>query len=177
VSHDPTKAELQAELERLHKLLDRLKSCLMRVGADGKLLAVNDAAVDLLGGGELSHVLGTNFVAYVRDDGGTLWSDFVRHVSESGAGSLECEIDDLGGTRRTLMLLGVAVSDHPDGIASMLVTVRDITTARRLEASLQEYEGARKQLSETFDPLGRTLSDSMDFATLISQILRKQPLR
>ena len=173
--HDPTKAEPQAELERLHKLLDRLKSCLIRVTPDGKLLAVNDAAVDLLGGRELAQVLGTNFLDYLRDGGAALWRDFVQHVSDTGAGSLECEIDDLGGTRRMIMLLGVVITDHPDGIASMLVTVRDVTTAKKLEASLLEHEGARRQLSETFDQLARSLSDSMDSATLISQVLRKQP--
>jgi PAS domain-containing protein len=139
------------EIERLQALLDTLPSCLMRVGADGTLLAVSDSALDLLGCRELAAVLGTNFVDRIRGDAAQLWADFVQRVFDGGSGSAECEMEDAHGVARVVVLLGTALAHHPDGVSSLLVTVRDISTARRLEASLQEQEGVRRAMQAALD--------------------------
>jgi hypothetical protein len=151
-----------AEIERLHRLLDKQPSCLMRAGIDGTLLAVSDTTVVLLGGQALAQVLGTNFVDRLRGDA-QAWADFVHRVNEGGSGSAEFEMDDLRGGHRTVTLLGAAAPDHPDGLASLLVAVRATATARRLETSLQEQEGAR-----------RSLQASLDEATATMQALRER---
>jgi hypothetical protein len=148
-----------AELDRLHTLLDKQPSCLMRVAIDGMLLAVSDAALVLLGGSELAQMLGTNLVDRIHGDSGTLWTDFVDRVCQSGSGSVECELDDLRGARRTVMLLSIAVSDHPDGLASLLVSVRDMSAARRLETSLEEQEGIRRALQASLDKASTTVKE------------------
>ena len=170
----PTTAELLAEIERLRTLLDKAPSCLMRVGLDGTLLAVTDVALDLLGGRTLADVLGKNFVAFLRGaDSAPLWAGFVQRVTEGGSGSAECEMQDLAGNHRDVMLLGGKIDQHPDGVASLLVVVRDLTTARKLEASLLEHEGVRRQLIASFAQMGQSLGDAMDAATLINQVLKK----
>lgn len=170
----PTTAELLAEIERLRALLDKAPSCLMRVGSDGTLLAVSDVALDLLGARTLAEALGKSFVTFLRGaDPDPLWADFVHRVGEGGSGSAECEMEDLSGTRRDVMLLGSKIEQHPDGVASILVVVRDITTARKLEASLLEHEGMRRQLIQSFAQMGESLGDAMDAATLINQLLKK----
>jgi hypothetical protein len=128
-------------------MLEQQPSCLMRIGTDGTLLAASDAAVTLLGASELVQVLDTNLVERIRSDApGDVWGDFTTRVFSGGSASAECEIDDLGGARRSVILLGVALPDHPDGVASLLVTVRDVSTARGLEASLHEQEDLRRSV-------------------------------
>jgi hypothetical protein len=140
-----------AEVERLRALLEKQPSCLLRVGTDGKLLAVSDVALRLLGANDLAQVLDTNFVERLQGDGAGVWADFVHRVSHSGSGSAECEMTDLTGARRAVTLLGVALPNHPDGLGSMLIAVRDVSTARRLEASLQEQEGLRRSVQAALD--------------------------
>jgi PAS domain-containing protein len=154
--------DLAAEVERLHALLDQQPSCLMRAGLDGTLLAVSATALDLLGSPELAQMLGTNLVDRLRGDARAVWADFVLRVSESGSGSAECEMEDLRGARRTVILWGVAVPDHPDGVPSLMVTVRDMSTARRLETSLQEQEGVRRALQASLDDATATITELRD---------------
>lgn len=147
----------QAEADRLRTLLDKLPSCLMRIGADGTLLAVSDTALDLLGARDLGSVLGTNVVDRLRGDAAAVWADFVRRVSDVGSGSAECEMEDLTGARRIVVLRGVAVPQHPDAHPSILVAVRDISTARRLEASLHEQEDVRRSVQAALEASTATL--------------------
>lgn len=130
--------DLRAEVERLCALLDRQPSCLMRIAMDGTLLAVNDAALSLIGARSLAQALGTSFMALMRHGAAGVWEDFTDRVLRSGSASVEFEIRDLAGGERTVLLQAVVLPAHPDGIESMLVTARDVSTARRLESSLQE---------------------------------------
>jgi PAS domain-containing protein len=137
-----------ADVDRLHALLDKQPSCVMRVAADGRLLAVNDAALSLLGARALVDVLGTMFTERLHGDG-TGWTEFSRRVAQSGSASTECEMSDLAGGRRAIAMQGVVVADHPDGEESLLVAVRDVSTSRRLQASLHEQEDLRRAAQES----------------------------
>ena len=139
-----SESDLQTEVERLRSLLERQPSCLMRVAMTGTLLAVNDKALGLLGARGLEDVLGASLVDRIdAEDGATVWADFARRVSSAGSASVECEMKDLAGVRRAVMVQAVTLS-HPDGEESFLLTVRDISTSRRLQASLQEQEELRR---------------------------------
>ncbi|MBI4266262.1 MAG: PAS domain-containing protein [Acidobacteria bacterium] len=140
--------DLAVEVDRLHALLDRQPSCLMRVGLDGTLLAVNDAALGLLGARGLAQALGTTLIDRIHGDAATVWADFAGRVWEAGSASVECEMRDLGGVRRAVILQAVALPAHPDGIDSLLVAGRDVSTARRLQASLREQEDLRRSAQD-----------------------------
>lgn len=144
--------DLVAEVERLRTMLDKLPACLMRVGADATVLAVSDAALTLIGARELGQVLDTNFTERLdAETAAGTWAEFVERVSAGGSGSAECDMIDLAGVSRAVIMLGVALPNHPDGRSSLLVTVRDISTARRLEASLHEQEQLRRAVQEGLD--------------------------
>ncbi|MBM3818387.1 MAG: hypothetical protein FJW14_05130 [Acidimicrobiia bacterium] len=136
--------DLGAEVERLRTLLERQPSCLMRVGVDGTILAASDAAVSLLGARGLVFVLDTSLVERLADNGPQVWADLVGRVRQSGSASAECEMNDLTGLRRDVVLQGVSHPPHPDGIESMVVVVRDVSMARRLEESLREQQELRR---------------------------------
>jgi PAS domain-containing protein len=147
-NHDATDAA--AEIERLHAVLDHQPSCLLRVDFDGTLLAVNDAALNLLAAQRLVDVLDTNIRVHLHGDtADAFWLDFVDRVSKARSASAEWELVDLSGARRAVALQAVAQFDHPDGRPSLLITVRDVSAARRLEESLHEHEHLRDALHAT----------------------------
>ena len=141
---------LAAEVERLRTLLERQPSCLIRVAVDGTLLAVNEAALSLLGASELGQVLDSSLVECI-EDGRTTWSGFIQRVANGGSASLECEMTDRTGARRAVILQAVMLPAHPDGHESLLVTVRDVSTSRRLQASLQEQEALRRSAQQQLE--------------------------
>lgn len=120
----------------------------MRVGLDGVLLAINDAALSLLGARELGQALRTNITERLAPGQDGWWHEFAGRVVGSGSASGECEMRDLSGAQRTVVMQGRALPDHPDGIQSLLVAVRDISAMRRLEASLQQHEAERAKLQQ-----------------------------
>src|SRR5688572_5648056 len=131
------------EIDRLRALLDKQPCCVLRVAASGRLLAVNEAAVSLLGARGLVDVLGTMFTERLVGDSNA-WDEFVRRVSQAGSASTECEMSDLAGVHRAIVMQGLALPDHPDGEDSLLVAVRDVSISRRLQVSLQEQEDLRR---------------------------------
>ena len=189
-NHGKQTAQLDpiAEIARLRALLERQPSCLMRIGTDGRLLAVSDAALTLLGAHELAQVLDTNLVDRIRgDSAANAWTDFTTRVVSSGSASAECEIEDLAGTARSVILLGVALADHPDRLPSLLVTVRDVSTARGLEASLHEQEDLRRslqtalaaataQLDELAPQLQQVTAERQQLRVALDTILRQRQL-
>jgi hypothetical protein len=145
VSTAPPVADDAAHLTRL---LDRQPSCLMRIGIDSLLLAVNDASLGLLGAEQLEQVLGTRLLDRLVPEQHELWRDFAARVWSAGSGSIECEMIDATDTRRSVDLQGVALPDHPDGIRSLLVVARDISSSRALELALQEHEATRRSAEQ-----------------------------
>src|SRR4051812_18800096 len=123
----------------LRQLLEKQPSCVVRTALDGQLLAVNDAAMHLLGAQRLEQVLGRHLPEWLIEPAGE-WKDFSSRVWASGSGSIECGLRDLAVTGRTVACHAVALRDHPDGIASMLIAVRDASVAKTLERDLQEND-------------------------------------
>jgi hypothetical protein len=167
------KVDAAAEVVRLRMLLEGQPSCLIRVGTDATLLAVSDAALTLLGARDLAQLLETSLVDRIRSDSAPdVWADFATRVISGGSASAECDIDDVAGTRRSVLLLGVALPDHPDGIPSLLVTVRDVSTARGLEASLHEQEELRRSVQVALAAATAQLAQQLREVTTERQQLR-----
>jgi PAS domain S-box-containing protein len=141
-----TQAVEPAAVEALHlrRLIEQQPACLLRVGIDGLLLAVNEAALKLLGGEALTQVLGSKLTKLIMPRQHEEWQEFAARVRDGVSGSIECDLNDLSGMRRTMLLQAVPLLDHADGVPSMILTARDISAPRRLEASLREREMSRE---------------------------------
>jgi PAS domain S-box-containing protein len=150
----PPVMEPITEALHLRRLIEQQPACLLRAGVDGLLLAVNEAALRLLGGETLPQVLGTNLSKLIVPRQHEEWREFADRVRDGAAASIECDLTDLSGTRRTILLQGVPLLDHADGVPSMILTARDISVPLRLEAALREREisaeldDLRKQLQK-----------------------------
>ena len=113
----------------------------MRVGVDGVMLAVNDAALGLLDAADLASLLGRPIAERISPEHVAQWPEFAARVWANGAGSLECSLIDRAGVERATLMQAVALRDHPDGIDSLLVSARDVSAPRELERTLHESEG------------------------------------
>lgn len=133
-----------AEAVHLRRVIERQPCCLLRVGVDGLLLAANEAALSLLGADELPQVLGSTLTERIVPRDRDRWSDFAARICDGAPGSIECDLTDLTGGRRTLLLQGVPLLDHPDGVPSMILAVRDTSAQHRLETTLQEREASQE---------------------------------
>ena len=130
----------------------------MRVGADGMLLAVNDAALSLLGAENLAQVLDTAITERLVPEHHELWRDFIARVFSDGSASLDCDMIDRSGVVRSVRLQGNAITDHPDGVRSMILGVRDLSSTRRLELALQDQEATGKATEQLRAELAEALA-------------------
>jgi chromosome segregation ATPase len=133
------------EADHLKWIVEKQPSCLMRVGGDSVVLAANDAALALFGADKISQVLGTSFAGFVAASHRETWLGFVGKVTGGASQSLECVVNDVSGTERSVILHGVPLLDHADGILSVLLSIRDNNAIRRMEAALHETEQMRQQ--------------------------------
>src|SRR5204863_1298008 len=122
----------------------RQPACLMRVGVDGALLAVNEAGLALLGTSDLRNVLGKKLTEHIASEDHDAWRDFAIRVWNSQSGSFECAMVDQSGTRRNVQVRGISLPDHPDGTESILIVVRDTSMTQRLQEALHEHEAMRR---------------------------------
>ena len=144
---DPTLTPAQSDADEaahLRRLLERQPVVLMRVGVDGVLLAVSDAALSLFGANELKELLGRKLTDRIAPEHHDAWRDFAVRVWNTQSGSIECDMLDPNGAHRAVQMRAIALPDHPDGLHSLLIVVRDTTAAQRLEQTLQEHEAMRR---------------------------------
>ncbi|MEX2663851.1 MAG: PAS domain-containing protein, partial [Vicinamibacterales bacterium] len=129
----------------LRQLIEKQPVCLVRVDLDGVLLAVNDAALSMLGANDLAEVLHASLVERFLSGRHDWWREFAGRVWREGSGSTECELLDLAGATRSALLKGIAHWDHPDGIDSLFLTIRDTSAQVRLERAVHEALEARQR--------------------------------
>ena len=136
----PSALTPSSDASYLRRLLERQPACLIRVRLDGVLLACNDAALSLFGVGALRAVLNTNLTDRIVPAQRTKWQEFTTRCWANGAASLECQLVILDDNARPVLVQGVALKDHPDGIESLLLHLRDQSQTHRLEDSIQSAE-------------------------------------
>jgi PAS domain S-box-containing protein len=126
------------EAAHLRRVIETQPSVLMRVAVDGQLLAANEVSLALLGAQELADVVGKSLTERIAPSHVTEWNEFAKRVWDGARGSIECDITTVSGAQRSVLLQAVPLLDHPDGIPSLLLTVRDVSANRRLETTLVE---------------------------------------
>jgi hypothetical protein len=135
--------EPSVEIAHLRRLLDAQPSCLLRVAADGTVLAANDAARMLLGVASLAETLGRDIADWIREDQRDPWRAFALKVVAGAPASVECDVTPSSGEPQLTRFHGIPL-DHPDGVASMAVVARVVTAQHRLETAVVELEARVK---------------------------------
>ena len=136
----PSTPSPSADAAYLRRLLERQPACLIRVRLDGVLLACSDAALSLFGVSSLGAILNTNLTDRLIAPERSKWQEFSARVWANGAASLACHLVAPNDDARPVLLQGIALNDHPDGIDSLLLNLRDQSHTHRLEHSIQSAE-------------------------------------
>jgi len=139
VAQQTAVASKPASEAHLRLILESQPVCLTRVGApDGTFLAVNDAALSMLGAERLEQVLGTRLFDLLDEGHRETCREFLTRVAAGERGSIEADLTSLSGSRHNVQIHAVPHPQPVDGLASALCTFRDVTEHRRLETAVVE---------------------------------------
>jgi PAS domain S-box-containing protein len=134
----------------LRAVLERLPIALLRIDAQGTLLAVNQAGLGLFEAERLDQVLGTSIAGYLDAEARPSCAALLQDAVQGRGGSLETELRGLNGTAHLLELHAVAHPGAPDATPSVLVTLRDITKPRKLQRLLEEAAACAAEVNGAF---------------------------
>src|SRR5262249_45980210 len=82
----------------------------------------------------------------------------------------ECDLVSGEAGRRTVQLQAIALHNHPDGAESLLVSVRDTSPLRRLEASLQDDQQLQQLQARLAETESRLASAIAEQGQLVAQL-------
>lgn len=131
----------------LRLIIETQPVCLTRVAPDGTFLAVNDAALSMLGAERLDQVLNTSLLNLIDAEHRDACREFLTRIAAGERGSIEADLNGLAGSRHNVQIHAVPHPSPIDGLPSALCTFRDITEHRRLEAAVVE-SAARPAMDE-----------------------------
>jgi hypothetical protein len=169
----PSALSPSSDASYLRRLLERQPTCLIRVRLDGVLLACNDAALDIFGVGARLAVLNTNLTDRIVPDQRTKWQEFTTRCWAKGAASLECHLVVPDKNARPVLVQGIALKDHPDGVESLLLNLRDQSQTHRLEHSIQSVEidrvGDEERQRAARDQIEEAIAERVKLAVLADE--------
>jgi PAS domain S-box-containing protein len=171
----PAESPLEAYFLRV---IESQPVCLTRIASDGTFLAVNDAAMSLLGVERLDQILDTSLLNLVAPHDRDQCRAFLGRITGGDRGSTEVELTGLAGLQHTLQIHAVAIAGSPDSAPAAFCTFRDITEHRRLERALLDAAAREEQQSSALagerERLNAALVESRDAATRASVTAAEQ---
>ncbi len=154
---------VEAELH-LRAVLESQPVVLARVGKDGTFLAINEAGLSMLGAQSLEQLLGTSLMSLVATEEHPACRTFLDRAMGGQRGSFEADLVGLTGSHHTFELHASAHPGAPDGIASTLISFRDVTESRRLERSLVEASTRQAEQEAAHEAERRRLLSDLELA-------------
>ncbi|MFM9962565.1 MAG: PAS domain-containing protein [Planctomycetaceae bacterium] len=137
------------ERERhLRAILDSEPECVKTLAADGTLLQMNRAGLEMLEAERADQVLGHCIYPLVVPEHRLALQALTERVFQGQSGSLEFETVGLKGGRRWLETHATPLRDESGTIVSLLSVTRDITDRKRVESALRESESHFRLLFE-----------------------------
>jgi PAS domain S-box-containing protein len=133
----------------LRRILETQPVCLTRIAEDGTFLAVNEAALSMLGAERLDQVLDTSIMDLVGPTFREQCRMFLGRVAGGERGSTQVELTGLGGLSHTIQLHAIPHPAPVDGVNSVLCALRDITEYRLLEKALVDAAAREEALAAT----------------------------
>ncbi len=140
-------AALAAANEYLRAVVDGTPACVKIVAADGTLLEMNRAGLEMIEAPSAAAVADACVYDLVAPEHRDAFRAFNERICLGERGALEFEIIGLAGTRRTMETHAVPVAWR-DGSRCQLAVTRDITERRRAELALRESEALFRQLAD-----------------------------
>ena len=123
---------LRESEERFRAIVETTPECVKVVAADGTLLLMNEAGLEMVGAAAADDVIGRSVYDLIAPEDRELFRGFNERVCAGEKGSLEFDIVGLKG-RRCRMETHAVPLRRPDGSIAQLGITRDITERRKAE--------------------------------------------
>jgi len=128
-----TESQLQ-----LYAIIEAEPECVKLVAADGTLLQINRAGLNMIEADSLDQVLGQQIPQLMTPEYQGAFIALTKRVFEGESGNLKFEMRGLKGTYRWMDTHAVPLRDSHGHITALLAVTRDITEHKASETALQE---------------------------------------
>jgi PAS domain S-box-containing protein/putative nucleotidyltransferase with HDIG domain len=151
IIHDVTayknaEADLLERETRLRAIVESEPECIKILDANGDLLDMNPAGLQMIEAETFAQVKGKPAVGLVAPEYRSAFNELHRRIFSGESGELEFEIIGLKGTRRWLETHAVPLRNSMGEIVSLLGVTRDITERKKAEE-------ARRQSADRYSSL------------------------
>lgn len=132
-----TEIALRESEWKLKTIIEAEPECVKVLAADGTLLQMNRAGLDMIEADSESQVIGHRVVELVTPPYQQAFVDLGERVSRGESGTLEFEITGLKGGHRWLETHAAPMRDIDGKIVGLLGVTRDVTAHKQAEQELQ----------------------------------------
>jgi PAS domain S-box-containing protein len=141
--------ELERSEGRLRAIIETEPEGVELLSADGRLLEINRAGLEMLHEPTLAAAQRRPALDYLLPEWREPFRAMTRRVMAGAADSLTVEIEAADGRRRWLDTRAAPLRDGKGAVYGVLVILRDITAQRQAEEALRESEQRFRQLAES----------------------------
>jgi len=131
---------LRASQKYLQTIIDTEPECVKLIAADGTLLMMNRAGLEMIDADSLDQVKGKSVYGLIVPEYREAFKALGDKVFQGGSGTLEFEIVGFKGTHRWLETHAVPLRNERDQITALLGITRDITERKQAEEALRDSE-------------------------------------
>ncbi|WP_306054124.1 PAS domain S-box protein [Natronococcus wangiae] len=167
-----TMRELRERQQHLNALVETTPECIKTVAADGTLLQMNPAGLDMVEAGSASSVIGESVYGLIAPEHREKFRAFNERICQGERDTLEFDIIGLEGTRRH-METHAAPLHSPDGTISQVALTRDVTEQVEREQQLEETVRKLEESNERLEQFAYAAShDLQEPLRMVSSYLR-----
>lgn len=140
---------LQKAERFLQAIIDSEPECVKLLDADGKLLLMNRAGLEMIDAETFEKVQGQCMCQLVTEPYQTAFAELARKAFQGIPGSLEFEAVGLKGRRIWLHSMAVPFRDENDNIVACLAITRNVTELKLSEEALRTSEERFRGIAES----------------------------
>jgi len=137
IEREQARQKLVESEARLQAIIESEPECVKTVAADGELLQMNRAGLDMLEARNVADVNAAGLYSFIAPEHRLAFMDSVRRVFEGESGVLQFMVDGKLGTRRWLDTHSTPLRDGDGKIIALLAVTRDITKQKQSESQLR----------------------------------------
>jgi len=136
-----------SELE-LRAIIEAEPECVKLLGADGTVLKMNPAGLDMLEADEPEQIIGQQAQGVVAPGSRRDFAAHLRRVFDGESAQLQFEVVGLKGTHRWLETNAVPMRDAQGKVTALLGVTRDITARKQSEEIMRNNESKLRMLMD-----------------------------
>ena len=159
-----TAEALRANEERLRAIIEAEPECVQVVSPDGLLLEMNRAGLTMLEAESFEQLRGRSMLELVAQEHHGAYTQFHQRVMQGENARLEYEVVGCRGGRRWMDAHATPLRGSDGQITSHLGIMRDITEAKRAEATRQDLETQLRQ-AQKMEAMGTLAGASRTIST------------